>query len=249
MPDKRLHRGPHPDDARLFGDEHCPRLRDAVADLSWLYGRGYTQRAGLKLVGDRYSLRQRQRLAVMRSACSDEAMVRRQRKRLNAEALAGRSVAIDGYNVLITIEAAMAGGVLLLGRDGCLRDLASMHGTFRTVTETRPALKLVGEHLAALGAQPCMWYLDRPVSNSGRLRDLMLEVAADRGWEWRVELVNSPDKILRGINDIVATADSVILDHCQRWYNLARGVVNGAIRDARTMDLSPQDRTSAGNAR
>ena len=237
MPDKRLHRGPHPEDARLFAGEHWPRMREAVADLSWLYGRGYTEKAGLKLVGDRYSLQQRQRLAVMRSACSDEAMGQRDRKRVEPEALAGRALAIDGYNVLITIEAAMAGGVLLLGRDGCLRDLASMHGTFRTVTETRPALELLGEHLASLGAGPCTWYLDRPVSNSGRLRGLMLEVAAQRGWDWQVELVNSPDRILRETDEIVATADSIILNHCRCWYNLARSVVAAALPDAGVVGL------------
>ncbi len=41
MPDHRAHRGPHPDDAELFRADAIPRLRAAVADLSWLLGRGY----------------------------------------------------------------------------------------------------------------------------------------------------------------------------------------------------------------
>ena len=36
VPDTRKHRGPHPEDARLFADAMLPRLRAAVADLSWL---------------------------------------------------------------------------------------------------------------------------------------------------------------------------------------------------------------------
>ena len=43
---------------------------------------------------------------------------------------------IDGYNVLTTVESALAHGLLLIGRDGCMRDLASMHGSWRKVDET-----------------------------------------------------------------------------------------------------------------
>src|SRR5256885_8530001 len=44
---------------------------------SWLLSRGYQPKSALKLVGDRHSLRERQRLAVGRAACSDESRERR----------------------------------------------------------------------------------------------------------------------------------------------------------------------------
>jgi hypothetical protein len=70
-----------------------------------------------------------------------------------------------------------------------------------------------------------VWFLDAPVSNSGRLKGTILEIAAERGWPWRVEIVPDPDKILRGARDeVVATADSVILDACGGWVALAREV-------------------------
>lgn len=77
MPETRKHRGPHPNDPKLFAAAHVPRLCQAVADLSWLLGRGYAINSALKLTGDRYNLTDRQRLAVRRSACSDEAVDRR----------------------------------------------------------------------------------------------------------------------------------------------------------------------------
>ena len=103
---------------------------------------------------------------------------------------------LDGYNVLTTIEAALAGGVILAARDGAYRDMASMHGSYRKVAETRPALELLGRTLAALGVSECRWLLDRPVSNSGRLKGIIEELAAARGWPWRVELVPNPDVLL-----------------------------------------------------
>ena len=60
----RQHRGPHPADQNLFGNEQLPRLRNAVADLSWLLTRGYAAKAAVKLVGDKNSLTERQRLAL-----------------------------------------------------------------------------------------------------------------------------------------------------------------------------------------
>ena len=41
MPDKRSHRGPHPEDGRLFVPEQWPALQAAVGDLSWLLSHAY----------------------------------------------------------------------------------------------------------------------------------------------------------------------------------------------------------------
>lgn len=212
-------------------------LRQAVEDLGWLLSRGYAEKSALKLVGDRYQLNERQRMGVMRCACSDQAVARRREHEADAGCVAGRHLALDGYNVLTTVEAALAGGMILEGRDGCYRDLASMHGSFRKVTETVPAVELVGRQLDALQVPRCVWYLDRPVSNSGRLKTIIAELAARNGWDWRIDLVNSPDAVLIAGQDIAATADSVILDRCKSWFNLARRVVAAWVPEARIVRL------------
>ena len=122
--------------------------------------------------------------------------------------LAGASVQIDGYNVLTTIEAALAGGVLLLAHDGALRDMASMHGSYRKVEETAPALRLIGLTLAQFNVTDALWLLDRPVSNSGRLKKIIEDLAAEQRWNWRVELVHDPDAELAQSDAVIATADS-----------------------------------------
>lgn len=241
MPDSRTHRGPDPRDADAFGLPARSALRAAVADLSWLLGRDYAPVSALKLVGDRWSLTERQRMAVRRSACSDAALARRARHRAAPEALRGQPLVLDGFNVLTTVEAALGGAVILHGRDGCYRDLMGVHGTYRKVEETAPAVHLVGEVMAALGAGPGLWQLDRPVSNSGRLRGLILDVAQARGWDWKVELVFNPDPLLARSPEIVATADSGILDRCERWFCLARVAIETRVSDARVIDLSRTD--------
>ncbi len=238
MPDKRTHRGPHPADAKLFAADAISNLRTAVADYSLLLTKGYSEKGALKLVGDKFSLTQRQRLAIMRSACSDEELASRNRHRVALENLAGRAIAIDGYNVLITVEAAMSGACVFKGRDGCFRDLASVHGTYRKVTETIPALELIGQFLQEVHAGKALWLLDSPVSNSGRLKTLIGELARNNNWNWEIELLLSPDAELKKTDLIVASSDSVVLDGCKSWVNLATEIIKNKLPSAKVIDLS-----------
>lgn len=238
MPDKRTHRGPHPEDAKLFAPAAVADLRLAMADYAMLLTKGYAQKSSLKLVGDKFSLTERQRIALMRSACSDEQLTSRIERRIELEDIAGRRIAIDGYNVLITIEAAISGGVIFKGRDACCRDLASIHGTYRKVTETIPAVELIGRFLKEAGIVGALWLLDKPVSNSGRLKTLISDLAKQNDWPWEIELVISPDAVLTKADLIVATSDSAVLDACKKWINLATEIITQKLPSATIIDLS-----------
>jgi hypothetical protein len=168
MPDKRTHRGPHPRDEKLFAASAIDNLRTAVADFSGLLTKGYAERSALKLVGDRFSLTDRQRLGVMRSACSDQQLACRCDRRAEIETLAGGRLAIDGYNLLITIEAAMSGGVLLKGRDGCLRDLASIHGRNNTGRKPHRSVSQPNRHRLRQMAARQPRLQQRPIENTYR---------------------------------------------------------------------------------
>jgi hypothetical protein len=225
VPDKRTHRGAHPEDGRLFAPQWHEALRRATSDLSWLLSREYATPSALKIVGDRFALDARQRTAVMRCACSDAARDGRMSRMIPPTALRGQTLLIDGYNVLTTIEVALGGGVILVARDGTYRDMASMHGSYRKVEETVPALELIGQTLSNCGIDRATWFLDQPVSNSGRLKTVMAEVAEKHGWNWDIQIVPNPDAVLSSSSEIVASADSAILDACQSWVNLARLVI------------------------
>jgi hypothetical protein len=243
MPDKRSHRGQHPDDRRLFCPDQLPPIRQAVADLSWLLTREYAVDSALKIVGDRYGLTARQRTAVWRSACNDDALADRGRRLVTAADCRGRRVGVDGYNLLITVESALSGGLIFVGRDGCFRDLASIHGTYRKVEETLPAMRLIVEGLRELGVSQVDWYLDRPVANSGRLKALIADLLEGRAKEgrgdpsWNIELVDSPDATLAGYEGVVVTADSAVLDRGGFWVNLAAGLIRAKLPKARVIDI------------
>ena len=238
MTDKRKHRGAHPEDRQSFSPSSYGSLQSAVDELSWLLTRGYAPKSSLKIVGDRYQLTARQRNAVGRSSCGDLERDGRREKGIDASALRGGALLIDGFNVLTILESALSGGVVLAGRDGCYRDIASMHGNYRVLEETLPVLELLQRLFAGLELAAVHWYFDRPVSNSGRLKALLGEiVSASSGPSAEIELVPDPDAILAVSDKPVATSDSYILDNCRHWFNLARFVVDREIPEAWVVPL------------
>ena len=237
-PDSRRHRGAHPEDARLFEAARVASLRVAVSELSWLLSRGYQTKSALKLVGDRHNLRERQRLAVSRAACPEESRARRRAGRVGEAEVAGEGLIVDGFNLVITLEAALSGGVLVLGRDGCLRDLSSVHGSYRAVEETGRAILLAGEALSALAPASVLWLFDRPVSNSGRLAARVRELASERGWPWEVRAEFNPDREIVKSDRVAVTSDSNVLDGVKRWLNLGRLIVERYVERPWVIDLA-----------
>ncbi|HEX8847123.1 MAG TPA: DUF434 domain-containing protein [Pyrinomonadaceae bacterium] len=237
-PDKRQHRGAHPADERLFASDRLPELRTATAELSWLLSRGYAMKSALKLVGDRYDLKERQRTAVSRAACTDDQLARRAKRRLPVEGIAGQRLLIDGFNLIITTEAALGGGPLLLCRDSCIRDLSSVHGSYRSVQETEKAIHLIGETLATLLPASVEWFLDRPVSNSGRLAERIRDYARVRGYIWSVEVIFNPDQTISCGDGITVTSDSLILDEAARSINFNDYLIRRHLQQAWLIDLT-----------
>ncbi len=235
MPNPRRHRGPHPDDARLFAAAALARLRAAGEELSFLLSRDYPIESALGLVGNHHQLDARQRLALQRTQCGEAALAQRLARRLDGGALRGQPLLVDGFNLVITLEVALSGGLLLAGREGALRDLAGLRGSYRLVQETERALALLDAALGELGPSSVRVLLDEPVSNSGRLRQRLLAVV--RSVPIEVELLPDPDAALVG-GERVASADGAVLDACRSWFNLAAWIVARQVPQAWVVRLS-----------
>ncbi|MCA1663086.1 MAG: DUF434 domain-containing protein, partial [Myxococcales bacterium] len=177
------------------------------------------------VVGDHHQLEARQRLALQRMLCSSEQRARRAARAIERTDTRGRTLLIDGFNLIITIEVALSGGLVLDCADGTVRDLAGLRGSYHPVDETDGALELIGRELGALAPAGARIFLDAPVSNSGRLRARILDFAHRWPFVVDAELVPNPDAILaRGDNAV--SSDSSILDRCGSWLNLGRFIVD-----------------------
>lgn len=155
------------------------------------------------------------------------------------EQLRNQQVIVDGFNLIITVEAALSGGPLLIGVDNCIRDLSSVHGSYRSVNETDQAISMIGEALRKLAPASVLWLLDRPVSNSGRLAAKITDLAARNNWPWNVEIVFNPDSAIIASPAIAITSDSSILDRVERWADLKSHLLSHEIPGAWMVDLRP----------
>ena len=152
-------------------------------------------------------------------------------KKLHAERevreLSGE-VFIDGFNIIISLEVALSGSLMLLGDDGVIRDLAGLHGTYRIIDKTPTAISLLKEELLLHpGITDLTFYLDRPVSNSGRLKTLIEEIFRDIPGTV-VQLLDGPDTALRGKQNVLS-ADSIVMNESGSWYNVVRRILERRI--------------------
>jgi len=232
------HRNAHPDDQKLFNGQQLLRLQKAVYELCWLFNHGYSRHPAITLVGDHHQLEQRQRIAIGRAACSDNRKNTRNSKCLNLQEIKHRHLIIDGFNLIITLEAAIAGAVLLQCHDACIRDIAGVHGTYRQVQETELVIEMIGCTLATFEPGSVQWLFDRPVSNSGRLVQLIRATAKSHGWNWQADVHDNPDRAISTSDKIAITSDSVILDAVDHWLNLTAYMLDHYFHDAWLIDLS-----------
>ena len=228
MPHRQTHRGPNPQDHELFASRHFERMGLAVIDLHYLLSKRYGDKAAVKLVGDRFRLTSRQRYALRRIVSSQEQIDAVAQREVRISAIKMDPVMMDGFNVLILAEVLLSRGFVFECLDGTFRDIASVHGSYQRVEETRAAIELIGAVLGKLGAAGAHWLFDRPVSNSGRISHLVLEVAGQHNWSWRSETVRNPDKVLMRGDSIVMSSDRNILAQCGRWFNISRELVGEA---------------------
>ncbi len=231
MPNRQRHRGAHPEDLRLFDRSQWKRMKLAAEEIVYLLGRGYPAATAVDVVGNHHQLEGRQRIAMGRMLCSPEQRARRAARAVERTDAVGRTLLIDGFNLIITIEVALSGGLILDCADGTVRDLAGLRGSYHPVEETDAALDLIGRELAALRLGGARIFLDAPVSNSGRLRARILDFAHRWPFPVDAEVVPNPDAILARADNAVSS-DSAILDRCGSWLNVGRFIVDRHIPQA-----------------
>ena len=223
-----VRRGYELKDVVEFGPGAAEKMNAAAREIVFLINRGYDTKSACTFVGDHHLLSTRQRTALARITSTRAALEERERKRMIQ---APESLVLDGFNTIITLEVALSGSLLLEGMDGTIRDLAGLRGSYRIVDKTVQAVELVLHGMEEQGVKSALFYLDQQVSNSGRLRGLILEKAADRGVQVQVELHPGVDSVLSRMENVV-TADAIILDKCGSWYNLNRGLMEKAVPNA-----------------
>ncbi|MGK6343605.1 DUF434 domain-containing protein [Chryseobacterium sp. DT-3] len=232
-------RGKNTADDLLFGSEkQVDKLKMAVQDMLYLLSRDYPERASSELVGNRYKLKTRQIQALRGASASQEQITNRKIRQLEISALKDKVVYLDGFNILILLESLLSGAYVFEGLDGCVRDLSGVYGTYKRVNQTQRAVELVAEFFHKAGLEKLVWIFDQPVSNSGRIKQVILDFAQENSLNWEAGLEYSPDKFLTENSRIAASSDAWILDNCGEWFNLIGYLIIEENLDVNLLKLS-----------
>ena len=218
-------RGFVPEDVKNFSPQALEIMRTASRHVCYLANEGYDLKQATTFVGNHYLLSERQRLAIMRSVATQVQIENRQKKQVPMTALSGREVWIDGFNTIITLEVLLSDSILFSCMDGTIRDLAALRGTYRLISETEAAIRMMFDFLQEAEVSRVNILLDQPVSNSGRLKTCMAEIGEEYPFALDIRILREVDRELYD-KDFVITSDSIILDHCISWVNLTRGCLD-----------------------
>jgi len=225
---KSVRRGYVEKDEVLFSNAQKEKILTAANDTRWLMNRGYHAESAITFTSNHYLLTARQRMAIFRSVIAENIRGVRLSKEISE---LGSEAFIDGLNTIITLETALSGSLILCGDDGVLRDVAGLHGTYRIIDKTAKAIDLIFEALFECGTKKATFYLDKPVSNSGSLKKLILERAKSTSISAEVELLMNPDASLKSKENVISS-DGPVLQKCNSWFNLNTMIVRNKIPEA-----------------
>jgi hypothetical protein len=196
-------------------------LQEAARDFRYLLNRRYPRKRALELVGNRYQLTSDQRHLLHRGVFAESVAKLRRRRRIPVKDISGKHIAIDGYNVLITVEAGLAGRPLIMGDDGFIRDISGLSGNFKKTALTEKALQLVFDLLKTNKPRHTLFLFDSPISKSGKLAEEVRGRMIKEKLPGDAMAVGVPERILIGFKGIVATSDTAIIDQSKRVVDLA----------------------------
>ena len=196
-------------------------LQMAAEDFRYLLNRGYPRKTTLELVGNRYQLTADLRHLLHRGVFADSDSRRRREKKVSAKDIFNKNLAIDGHNVLITIEAGLSGRPLILGDDYFIRDISGLSGSFKKTEVTEKAIQFIINAIKIIKPRKTLFLLDAPISMSGKLAQEVRSQLKKENLSGDAMAVIVPEKILIGFPGVIATSDTAIIDQSEKVLDLA----------------------------
>lgn len=188
------------------------QLMPAARDFRFLLSRGYPRQAALTLVGNRYNLAGEARQILHRGVFSPAATAARRGKLCPVAQLAGRPLAVDGHNVIITLECAHQGLPLVAADDGFIRDIGRLSRSYRPSDLSARVVRSLCGFLSSHGVGPVFFWYDAPMSRSGQLAAMTREVMAACRLAGEARTAPVPEKHLLAFDGAVAGSDTYIID-------------------------------------
>jgi hypothetical protein len=214
-------------------------LQTAAADFIYLLDRGYPRRAGLQLVGNRYNLDALHREVLHRGVFARKEAGERRDRLVEVERLVDFKLLVDGHNVLITVESALAGRLLIAANDGVIRDVAGVSHRYRISTLTNEAIDTIFQILQKYPPKETLFFLDAPIRQSGELAAAIRSALKSWNLSGDAQALKVPEIQLIGGEGVVASSDSALLDRVQRGFDLAATAIKCLPQRINLIDFTP----------
>jgi hypothetical protein len=207
------------------GEVDVTQLLAAAYDFRFLLGKGYPHQASLILVGNRYDLPWAARQILRRGVFDPKVAARRRLKLGLVQDFAGRSLALDGHNVLITLECALRGIPVLAADDGFIRDIGQVSHTFRPSPLTDQVLEHLSRYLAGHEIGPVTFWFDAPMSRSGELAATTRKIMQACRLPGEAQAVPVPEKRLLEGTDVIGSSDTYVIDRSWQVVDVAGEII------------------------
>lgn len=215
--------------------EVTPKLVSAAVDFFYLLERGYGRRASLDVVTSRWGLSKLERAALYRCVFDSKTSAERVSKML---ARPPEKLAIDGFNVLSTIQSALIGDSLVLALDGFVRDLSASIRRVAVNQLLAVALNVLLSALSRLNVRETIIVFDAQVSKSGEFARTARGLLSSYIGGGEVLVSSKADTSLAALSGdyIVATSDSLLVDRVRAVFD-AGGFVCSAVAAERIINF------------
>jgi hypothetical protein len=212
----------------LNNDFEKDQIKSATFDLRFLLDRGYRKKGALKFVADRYLLDKKQKNYLVRTVFSREKSMARKDKIVDITFINGKTLFVDGYNVIITVESICSDDQrsVVVCDDGVLRDVNAVFGKYKYNEWTETALNQIISLLKSHNPLSVKFFYDSPVSRSGELAKLTNRIINSHGVSGCAVTSKNVDFELKKLSNdkdkIVATSDGAIIDKVKNVLDVPR---------------------------
>ena len=197
-------------------------MDNAKRDFKYLLDRNYRKDSALNFVSDHYRLNKKQRNELLRSVFSGKEIKNHKSKLTSIWRIAGKNIAIDGFNVLITAESILSGKKVIRCMDGHIRDVSGIYGKYKINENTKGAIEKILSTLKKYKPKYVLWVFDSQISRSGELASLVRWELQKFGLCGGAKTSKNADSEIKKLNWITLTGDTAIMEKVSKVVDIAK---------------------------
>jgi len=199
-------------------------VQKAAEDMKYLLDRGYNRNTSLNLTVNRYHLNMRERNYLRRYVFSEKEIQAHKSKLIPITEIRCEKVVVDGFNVLISVDAVLKKRNLVESMDCILRDTSMVFSNYRFDSDTKKTLDALVTLFLKYGPEGVFFVFDSQISRSGELSSYVREKMWEAGISGDASTAKSADKKIIELNHITASSDSHIIESVNQIVDLPRKI-------------------------